>query len=76
MAPPCAPALTLLALTALIFAIARPQAVMTLPSRIKTVILVIDLSGSMRAQDVRPSRIRAAQQAAKVLLDASRPGSA
>ncbi|HKW84549.1 MAG TPA: VWA domain-containing protein [Burkholderiaceae bacterium] len=62
--------LTLLALSALIFAIARPQAVMTLPSRIKTVILVIDLSGSMRAQDVRPSRIRAAQQAARVLLDA------
>ncbi len=67
-------ALTLLALTALIFAIARPQAVMTLPSRIKTVILVIDLSGSMRAQDVRPSRIRAAQQAARVLLDAQPAG--
>jgi Ca-activated chloride channel family protein len=66
--------LTLLALSALIFAIARPQAVMTLPSRIKTVILVIDLSGSMRAQDVRPSRIRAAQQAARVLLDAQPAG--
>jgi Ca-activated chloride channel family protein len=68
------PALTLLALAALIFAIARPQAVMTLPSRIETVILVIDLSGSMRAQDVKPSRIRAAQQAAKVLLDAQPAG--
>ncbi|MGO4307084.1 VWA domain-containing protein [Cupriavidus sp. RAF12] len=68
------PALTLLALTALIFAIARPQAVMMLPSRIETVILVIDLSGSMRAQDVQPSRIRAAQQAAKVLLDAQPAG--
>ncbi|CAG9167759.1 hypothetical protein LMG23992_00903 [Cupriavidus laharis] len=67
-------ALTLLALTALIFAIARPQAVMTLPSRIKTLILVIDLSGSMRAQDVRPSRIRAAQQAAKALIDAQPAG--
>ncbi|QYY28476.1 MULTISPECIES: VWA domain-containing protein [Cupriavidus] len=66
--------LALLALVALIFAIARPQAVMTLPSRIKTVILVIDLSGSMRAQDVRPSRIRAAQQAARVLLDAQPAG--
>ncbi|WER48731.1 VWA domain-containing protein [Cupriavidus sp. WKF15] len=66
--------LTLLALSTLIFAMARPQAVLMLPSRIKTVILVIDLSGSMRAQDVRPSRIRAAQQAAKVLLDAQPAG--
>jgi Ca-activated chloride channel family protein len=64
------PMLLLLALAALIFAIARPQAVMLLPSRVETVVLVIDLSGSMRAQDVQPSRIRAAQQAAKVLLDA------
>ncbi|MBP0628274.1 MULTISPECIES: VWA domain-containing protein [unclassified Cupriavidus] len=69
-----APALTLLALTALIVAIARPQALLTLPSRIKTVILVIDLSGSMRAQDIKPSRIRAAQQAARVLL-ADQPAS-
>ncbi|WP_455282371.1 VWA domain-containing protein [Cupriavidus necator] len=68
------PALTLLGLTALIFAIARPQAVLMLPSRIETVILVIDLSGSMRAQDVKPSRIRAAQQAAKVLLDTQPAG--
>ncbi|WP_316150008.1 VWA domain-containing protein [Cupriavidus sp. BIC8F] len=64
------PMLFLLALAALIFAIARPQAVMLLPSRIETVVLVIDLSGSMRAQDIQPSRIRAAQQASKVLLDA------
>ncbi|MEM5429843.1 vWA domain-containing protein [Cupriavidus oxalaticus] len=64
-----APALTLLALTALLVAIARPQALLTLPSRIKTVILVIDLSGSMRAQDIKPTRIRAAQQAARVLLE-------
>jgi len=64
------PMLLLLALAALTCAIARPQAVMLLPSRIETVVLVIDLSGSMRAQDIQPSRIRAAQQAAKVLLDA------
>ncbi|WP_454726269.1 MULTISPECIES: VWA domain-containing protein [Cupriavidus] len=69
-----APALMLLALTALTVAIARPQAVMMLPSRIETVILVIDLSGSMRAQDVQPSRIRAAQRAAKTLLDAQPAG--
>lgn len=68
------PALTLLALTALIVAIARPQAVLKLPSRIENVILVMDLSGSMRAQDVQPSRIRAAQQAAKVLVEAQPAG--
>lgn len=63
------PVLILLALAALIVAVARPQAVMVLPSHIETVVLVMDLSGSMRAQDVKPSRIRAAQQAAKILLD-------
>jgi Ca-activated chloride channel family protein len=68
------PALILLALTVLTIAIARPHAVLQLPSRIETVMLVMDLSGSMRAQDVKPSRIRAAQQAAKVLLDAQPAG--
>ncbi len=68
------PVLMLLALVALILAIARPQAVMMLPSRIETVMLVIDLSGSMRAKDVAPSRIRAAQEASKILLDAQPTG--
>ena len=68
------PVLALLALTALVLAIARPQAVLMLPSRIETVVLALDLSGSMRAQDVAPSRIRAAQDAAKILLDAQPPG--
>lgn len=68
------PALTLLALTALIVGIARPQAVMMLPSRIETVILALDLSGSMRATDVEPSRIRAAQKAAMTLLEAQPVG--
>ncbi|CAM3112463.1 VWA domain-containing protein [Cupriavidus taiwanensis] len=69
-----APVLILLALAALVAAIARPQAVMMLPSRIETVLLVMDLSGSMRAQDVKPSRLRAAQQAATTLLEAQPAG--
>jgi Ca-activated chloride channel family protein len=69
-----APGLTLLALTALVFAVARPQAVLMLPSHIETVVLALDLSGSMRAEDVAPSRLRAAQHAAKVLLDAQPAG--
>ncbi|WP_422651034.1 VWA domain-containing protein [Cupriavidus sp. H18C1] len=64
------PILILLALTALIVAISRPHALLVLPSRIETVMLVIDLSGSMRAKDVQPNRLRAAQQAAKGLLEA------
>lgn len=69
-----APALILLALAALIVAIARPQAVLKLPSCIETVVVVMDLSGSMRAPDVHPTRLRAAQQAAKVLLEAQPSG--
>jgi Ca-activated chloride channel family protein len=68
------PALMLLALTALVVAIARPQAVLMLPSRIETVVFALDLSGSMRAEDVAPNRLRAAQQAAKVLLEAQPAG--
>lgn len=59
------PLLFLLALVLLITAIARPAAVVTLPSQYDTVILAIDVSGSMRATDVAPSRIAAAQAAVK-----------
>ena len=61
-----APALlVLLGLAGMLLAIARPQAILLLPSRIDTVMLAIDSSGSMRASDVQPSRIEAAQAAAK-----------
>ncbi|MEP7208219.1 MAG: VWA domain-containing protein [Casimicrobiaceae bacterium] len=59
------PALLLGALTLMILAIARPAAVVTLPSQHDTVILAMDVSGSMRAVDVEPSRLLAAQAAAK-----------
>jgi Ca-activated chloride channel family protein len=59
------PMLFLLALTLMIFAISRPAAVVTLPSQFGTIILAIDASGSMRANDVQPSRIAAAQAAAR-----------
>jgi Ca-activated chloride channel homolog len=62
------PLIFLLALTVLIFAIARPSAVVTLPTQHETVILVMDTSGSMRATDVEPSRIAAAQAAAKAFV--------
>src|SRR3984885_7780298 len=62
------PALMLLAFTFLLLAMARPSAEVALPSRVATVMLVMDVSGSMRANDVNPSRIMAAQAAAKAYI--------
>jgi len=62
------PVLMLLALAAFLFAVARPQAMMKLPSRIQTVVLAMDTSGSMRAQDIKPDRMHAAREAAKLFL--------
>ncbi|MDB5821600.1 MAG: hypothetical protein JWR21_304 [Herminiimonas sp.] len=59
------PALFLLALSAMLLAVARPAAVVTLPSQYETIILAIDVSGSMRATDIAPSRLEAAQAAAR-----------
>ena len=59
------PALFFCALAAMILAIARPQATITLPTQHETVILAMDISGSMRATDVEPNRLVAAQNAAK-----------
>jgi Ca-activated chloride channel family protein len=59
------PLLFLLALIGVLIAIARPSAMVTLPSDARTVIMAMDVSLSMRATDVDPSRIVAAQTAAK-----------
>jgi len=62
------PFLLLLALTALIVAIARPHAVITLPSEQRTIILAMDTSLSMRAADIQPSRLAASREAAKTFV--------
>jgi len=62
------PALFLLGLTVAILAIARPSALLTLPSQQRTIILAIDVSLSMRASDVQPNRLVAAQAAAKAFV--------
>ncbi|MDQ2780260.1 MAG: VWA domain-containing protein [Pseudomonadota bacterium] len=63
------PLLMLLALTALLFAVARPTAVLTLPLAERTIILAMDVSGSMRAEDVKPNRLVASQEAAKAFVN-------
>jgi Ca-activated chloride channel family protein len=62
------PILFLLAITVMLFAASRPFAVVTLPMQQETIMLAMDVSGSMRATDVAPSRIVAAQNAAKAFL--------
>ena len=62
------PLLMLLALGVLLVAAARPFAVVRLPSQQETILLAMDVSGSMRATDVEPNRLVAAQNAAKAFL--------
>jgi Ca-activated chloride channel family protein len=62
------PALLLVAVGVLIIAVARPEAVVTLASSRATVVLAMDVSGSMRADDVKPTRIQASQEAAKKFI--------
>ena len=64
------PLLLLLALAALLLASARPVLRLSLPSSEQTIILAMDVSGSMRATDVAPNRLAASQAAAKAFLAA------
>jgi Ca-activated chloride channel family protein len=68
------PALLLLALAAAILATARPTTVVTLPSQYRTIVLAIDVSLSMRAADIAPDRITAAQAAARAFVEQQPPG--
>ena len=60
--------LMLCGLSLVMFSLARPKAVLLLPGRLDTVMLAIDTSGSMRATDVQPSRIEAAQAAMRTFI--------
>jgi Ca-activated chloride channel family protein len=63
------PALFLIALAALCVGVARQQARTMVATDKATVILVLDQSGSMFANDVRPTRLAAAQAAVRTFLD-------
>jgi Ca-activated chloride channel homolog len=62
-------ALFLLALVAASTALARPRATVSVPSNRATVVLLVDVSGSMRANDVKPTRLGAAQHAMAAFAD-------
>lgn len=62
------PALFLLAITLLLFSLARPTVVLALPRLEGTVILAFDVSTSMTADDLQPSRMEAAKAAASAFV--------
>jgi len=64
-----APTLLLTALALLLFSLARPQATVAEPRREGTVILAFDVSSSMAATDLRPSRMDAAKAAARRFVE-------
>ena len=63
------PALYLGAIAALLIGLARPTMVVAVPRQDATVILAMDVSGSMRATDVSPTRLDAARASALSFLD-------
>jgi Ca-activated chloride channel homolog len=62
-------AVLLVALTAMVVGVARPHATLSVKREEATVILVIDTSLSMSAQDVKPSRLDAARSTVRTFLD-------
>src|SRR3954462_15435040 len=61
--------LFLLALASAAVALARPRATVAVPANRATVVLLVDVSGSMRAADGKPPRLRAAQNAMATFAD-------
>jgi Ca-activated chloride channel family protein len=62
------PALFLASLLFMTMAVARPVTVVSVPVQEGVVILAIDVSGSMRAEDLQPNRMEAAKEAAKAFV--------
>ncbi|MCC7452001.1 MAG: VWA domain-containing protein [Anaerolineae bacterium] len=63
----------MLALVVLILAMARPETVVNLPRIEGTVILAFDVSGSMAADDLKPTRMDAAKTAARSFIERQPP---
>lgn len=70
------PALFFIALALMLFALARPVAVIRTPRQEGIIILALDSSISMRANDMDPTRFEAARRAAHAFIDKRAPGTA
>jgi Ca-activated chloride channel family protein len=62
------PALSIAAVAAALLATARPVATVTLPADQQTILMAMDVSLSMRAEDIEPTRLEAAQAAARAFV--------
>jgi Ca-activated chloride channel family protein len=62
-------AILLVALTAVLVGVARPHAVVAVPREEATIVIALDVSRSMTAADVPPTRLAAAQAAARKFLE-------
>jgi Ca-activated chloride channel family protein len=62
------PVLFLIGITLLLFGLARPQTTLDLPHRRGTVVLAFDVSNSMKAKDLAPTRMKAAKRAARAFV--------
>lgn len=67
------PALFMLALVPLLLGLARPQATVNVPRIEGTIILAFDVSASMSADDLKPSRLEAAKVAARAFVERQPP---
>ena len=63
------PLVLLVALVFMIVGVARPHATVSVPREEATIVLAMDVSRSMKATDVEPTRLDAARVAAKTFLD-------
>src|SRR5262245_44931536 len=66
-------ALFLIALVSLIVTMARPVSIVSVPTGQATIILALDVSGSMRQTDIEPSRLDAAKAAALSFIQSQKP---